>query len=384
VHGEDDESEGACESTSEDSESEESESESGSSSEATETDEESESESEFEPEEPTKKKQKRTRDKKGKLRRTPEQYKKRRQNKIDKTRKAYAKQKDKSAYTDKTKNLVRQVFERVSVVRDDMMFTMDKQLADLIPRVKTERLTYNTSGVLVVQGGSSTPKNKVNRMVVKAITEKLSDSDKRLAAAFLRLPIVPEHATPNKVNYTGEKDSGCYSIVTDSTNTRFQDGHSSKYPGVSWHKPTKKWRVRICSFPGEKGREKHRGLFDSERDAFKCALKVWDAGYADEKHAPHRSAIIFYNKNGVLEPHFKVFQSFTAITKFLRPSLFPGMEELTAYGFTRKRRFAKKKRKASLKKYKQRKLSFYSATTSGTGSNVGGCILGSRVRNRSA
>ena len=88
-------------------------------------------------------------------------------------------------------------------------------------------------------------------MIVKAITEKLSDSDKRLAAAFLRLRIIPEHATPNKVNYTGEKDSGCYSIVKQSTNTRFQGG-SSKYPGVKWFKRDKKWKVEIRSFPGEK------------------------------------------------------------------------------------------------------------------------------------
>ena len=199
-----------------------------------------------------------------------------------------------------------------------MMFTMDKQLADLIPRVKTERLTYNNRGKLLVQGRGSNPKNVVNRMIVKAITEKLSDSDKRLVAAFLRLLIVPEHATGNKVNYTGEKDSGCYSIVTQSTNSRFKDGGSSKYPGVLWNKQRKKWQVRI---PGEKDPAKHRGLFDSERDAFKCALKVWDEGYADEKHAPQRSAIIFYNEHGVLAPHFKVFESFTAITKFLRSRL---------------------------------------------------------------
>jgi hypothetical protein len=72
-------------------------------SETTGTDEESESESDsdsdFEPKQPAKKKQKRTRDKKGKLHRTPEQNKKMAQNNMDKTRKAYAKQKDKSAYT---------------------------------------------------------------------------------------------------------------------------------------------------------------------------------------------------------------------------------------------------------------------------------------------
>jgi hypothetical protein len=67
--------------------------------EAAESESESDSDSDFEPKQPAKKKQKRTRDKKGKLHRTPEQNKKMAQNNMDKTRKAYAKQKDKSAYT---------------------------------------------------------------------------------------------------------------------------------------------------------------------------------------------------------------------------------------------------------------------------------------------
>jgi hypothetical protein len=66
------------------------EDEGGSSSEATER--ESESDATETDEQPAKKKQKRTRDKKGKLRPTPKQNKKKNQNKIDKTRKAYAKE----------------------------------------------------------------------------------------------------------------------------------------------------------------------------------------------------------------------------------------------------------------------------------------------------
>jgi hypothetical protein len=68
----------------------EDEDEGGSSSEATER--ESESDATETDEQPAKKKQKRTRDKKGKLRPTPKQNKKKNQNKIDKTRKAYAKE----------------------------------------------------------------------------------------------------------------------------------------------------------------------------------------------------------------------------------------------------------------------------------------------------
>lgn len=288
------------------------EDESESESEEGEEDEEEETESEPEPA-----KKKRRRDKNGKLRKTPAQNQKCMHNQVEATRKAYAQERNTTAYTDTKSNLVRGVVAKIGVPRNDMKFTMNKQLANAIPRVKIERLTYGKNGQLTVEVDDGN-ENNVNRMVMKKIISMLTDEDKLLASDFIALVPIPEHKSRNKLNYS---HSNVYMSVLGVTNSKFKSGGSSKYPGVSSKKKMKKkWQVHIRASPGQK--RKHYGCFYSEVAAFKHALKIWDAGYAPARFAPYRSAIIFYNDDGKLAPYFKVFDSFTEMAKLLRPDLF--------------------------------------------------------------
>ena len=47
-------------------------------------------------------------------------------------------------------------------------------------------------------------------------------------------------------------------------------GSSSKYPGVSWYKNSKKWRAKIVLH----GKDKYLGLYESEVDAYKAYCKA--------------------------------------------------------------------------------------------------------------
>lgn len=54
--------------------------------------------------------------------------------------------------------------------------------------------------------------------------------------------------------------------------------NTSGYPGVSWHKPSRKWACKI----GHKGRRKHLGLFDDPVTAYEAYLEAKRA-----LHGPH-------------------------------------------------------------------------------------------------
>jgi len=278
------------------------------------------------------KKPKRRRTKKGRLRKTPTQNRAQNVNRISKTRDAYAEQKDTDAYIDTETNLIREVHAKVDEVRTDMKFTMNRQLAEVIPRVKTERITYNIGGTVCLQGDGSIKTNKLNHLVMKAAFGALSDEDRKRAtdigfcmdAAKKGEKPVPEHRTPNSINYS---KSNMDMIVLQGTNLRFKSKRmtgaaaiQSKFPGVQWHNQGKKWCVNISGVPGSK--DKSRGLFHDEDEAFERVLEVWDAAHAPSKHAKWRSAIILYNDDGVFAPYLKTFDTFSALVEHLRPALY--------------------------------------------------------------
>lgn len=63
--------------------------------------------------------------------------------------------------------------------------------------------------------------------------------------------------------------------VLNLANQRPQVGRSSRYKGVSWYVPTRRWRASIKTC----GRQRHLGYFDQEADAARAydraALDAW-------------------------------------------------------------------------------------------------------------
>jgi len=90
----------------------------------------------------------------------------------------------------------------------------------------------------------------------------------RLLTMYPKKPLVPDH-----INHNGlDNQKHNLRIVTH----RFNVGHkaypgSSRYPGVSWHKTSKKWQSRVSV----NYKSVYLGLFSEEIDAFKATLKYW-------------------------------------------------------------------------------------------------------------
>ena len=91
------------------------------------------------------------------------------------------------------------------------------------------------------------------------------------------------------INHNGLDNRRCnlrhVTNIENHYNSRSRLNHSSIYKGVSWHKPTNKWRGTI----GQNGRQYHLGLFTSEKEAAlaynKEAIKIFGE-FACLNHAP--------------------------------------------------------------------------------------------------
>jgi len=99
---------------------------------------------------------------------------------------------------------------------------------------------------------------------------ELLQQDKSIYTCFMHWAVVgfkpPKGYVINHMDYNGLNNQGNnLRLVTHRQNTQHKrKEYSSKYPGVSWHKLTKKWiaHIKIDS------KVKHLGSFDIEEEAF--------------------------------------------------------------------------------------------------------------------
>jgi len=292
-----------------------------------------------------KKKETRRRDKNGKLIPTPAQNQAKFKGKIDRAQAAYEVQKLTPAYIDTKTNLVRNLVRKIGeplVIK----FSIDRQIAELIPRIKTERITYAKGGHLHLGGDFKNKVNQVNYMVKAKMWERMSDESKALATKIklTMSELMCEHATPNTPNYSR---ANVYVAVVGFTNQKFKENSrgvkTSDFPGVSWGKTKKKWEVRASLTPGSKS--KFLGYFADEFEAARKVLNAHDKALAPAKYAKYRAALIFYDEDGTLRPHLKVFAKFSDLARFLRPAIYARLPPVAANLFSAAKRGRKRARR---------------------------------------
>jgi len=145
--------------------------------------------------------------------------------------------------------------------------------------------------------------------------------------------VATEHDTNLKTSFT---PADVHKLVMQKTNLMFKDVRSSNraektssYPGVTWHKQSKKWEVRVTdpatgklkrpSFnPGQKGVSSR---FDSETTARDAALALYDFLYKEDNFATYRAYVDIYNSNGVFEPMLHVEKKMSSLLKLMRPTM---------------------------------------------------------------
>ena len=308
-------------------------------SEASEGEGESESEEEeVQPKPKKKKKETRGRYKNGKLIPTPAQIQAKMKGCTDRAQAAYEVQKLTSAYTDVKTNLVRSMVRKIGEPLT-IKFSIDRQIADLLPRIKTERVTYAKGGRLVLQGDDS-----VNYMVKAKMWERMSDESKALAAKIklAMSELMCEHTTPNTPNYSR---ANVYAAVVGFANDKFKGNSraTSDFPGVSWHPRAKKWLVRASLTPGSK--QKSLGYFNNEFEAARKVLNEMDKALAPAKYAKYRAALIFYDDDGTLRPRLKVFKKFSQLARFLRQAIYARLPPAAASPFSPAKRGRKRARR---------------------------------------
>ena len=313
-------------------------------SEASEGEGESESEEEeVQPKPKKKKKETRRRDKNGQLMRTPAQIQAKMKGCTDRAQAAYEAQKRTPAYDIKV-NLVRNMVRKIGEP-SAIKFSIDRQIAELLPRIKSERITYAKAGYLHLEGGGNKI-NYINYMVKAKMWEQMNDESKALAAKIklTMSELMCEHATPNTPNYSR---ANVYAAVVGFTNKKFQENSraviTSDFPGVSWHTDKKKWRAQASLTPGSK--QKTLGRFADEFEAARKFIDAMDKALAPAKYAKYRAALIFYDEDGTLRPHLKVFAKFSDLARFLRPAIYARLPPVAANLFSAAKRGRKRARR---------------------------------------
>lgn len=189
-----------------------------------------------------------------------------------------------------------------------LRFTINRNLANWIWSDKSIA-SFGSKGIAYGFGD-------LNRRIVLFVSGDLH----RPSGPYIEInDFVPEHATPNRFNYSRHN---VYCLVSPFVNFKFKTTDAmipSPFPGVTYNENTEKWYGGVCLLP--KSKPTKIGVFDTEREACTAVGAALDAALGYTKYAKYRSVVSIYDDDGKFKPKLFTFDKFTDLALYLRPAI---------------------------------------------------------------